>query len=239
MRYTLALCCYRFEDFVKDAVKSAFAQTYRPLEIVISDDHSPDATWERVVEAVILSVNLEPSGNEPWRDPDFCGTIELDLANDLRLVLNRNGRNLGLGFHINKLFELSHGEWIAIQSADDVSLPNRVARVVEAVEHNPRIRCIECRARAVDENLNDISIPAQMLKAQERGRRSRKFRLPEILGAGGVYHRDVYRKFGPLGAKVANEDHVLPLRASLLGDVVALGDDALVLYRKQKRSPGK
>jgi hypothetical protein len=70
-----------------------------------------------------------------------------------------------------------------------------------------------------------------MLKAQERGRRDRSFKLPSILGAGAVYHRDVYLKFGPLGIHVANEDHVLPLRAALLGEVIEI-PEVLVLYRK-------
>lgn len=227
---TLALCCYKFERFVVEAVEGAFAQTYRPLEIVISDDHSSDATWARIADVVMRLGGIEATG-DAWQKPDFCGTVEFDVFPELHLVLNRNEKNLGLALHENKLFELSHGEWIAFQAGDDISKPMRMERVAEMVEKDPAIRCIECRPVAVDENLEKYAIPEHMLRQQLKGSKSRRVHLPYILGAGAVYHRDIYRKFGPLGVHVANEDHVLPLRAALLGTIQHTGD-ILVLYRK-------
>ena len=43
---TLALITYRQERFVREAVRGVLAQTYSPLQVVISDDASPDATFE-------------------------------------------------------------------------------------------------------------------------------------------------------------------------------------------------
>lgn len=37
---------YNIERFVREAVECAFAQTYSPLEIVLSDDCSSDRTFE-------------------------------------------------------------------------------------------------------------------------------------------------------------------------------------------------
>ena len=43
---TFAVGAYNQERFIREAVESAFAQTYSPLEIVLSDDCSRDRTFE-------------------------------------------------------------------------------------------------------------------------------------------------------------------------------------------------
>ena len=231
IKFTLALCCYQFERFVTEAVESGFAQTYRPLEIVISDDHSSDATWTKIVDAVIRLSALDPLGNDYWRDASFTGTAFLKISDDFSLILNRNERNLGFASQINKLFELSSGEWIVIQSGDDVSLPDRVEKIATVVGRNPNVRCIGSQTKVIDAEGRSFQIPEKMLQNPRTGRLESQSRLPHVLGAGAVYHRDVYWKFGPLGSHVVNEDHVLPLRGALLGDVEFI-DDVLVLYRK-------
>lgn len=224
---TLALCCYKFERFVTEAVEGAFAQTYRPLEIVISDDHSPDATWARIVEAVMRIGGIGATG-DAWQKPDFCGTVELTVRENLHLVLNRNEKNLGLAFHENKLFELSHGEWIAFQAGDDISMPNRMSRIAEIVSANGNVRCIHCAVDHIDAEGKPLSVPGEKLRMHSNRQR---MSLPIILGAGAVYHHDVYSLFGPIGNLARNEDHVLPLRSLLLGDIVRI-EDELVRYRK-------
>ena len=226
---TLAICCYNFERFVTEAVEGAFAQTYRPLEIVISDDHSPDATWEKIVAAVIRLGGLAPSETEVWRKSDFCGTVELMVPGDLHLVLNRNEKNLGLAFHENRLFELSHGEWIAFQAGDDVSLPNRMEVIAKCVREDPTIRCLHCPTQVIDVEGKAYAVPDSFLRQNRRSDGNKV--LPYVLGAGAVYHQDVYRLFGALGTTIRNEDQVLPLRAKLLGPIKFI-ESQLVQYRK-------
>ena len=47
---TLALFAYNQEDYVDEAIMAAFAQTYQPLEIILSDDYSSDRTFEVMQE---------------------------------------------------------------------------------------------------------------------------------------------------------------------------------------------
>ncbi len=227
-RLTLALNCYKVERFVTEAVEGAFAQTYRPLEIVISDDHSPDATWGKIVAAVIRLGGFASSETEAWQQPDFCGTAELSTSDGLHLVLNRNQRNLGLALHQNRIFELAHGEWIAFQAGDDVSMFERMEVIAKRVVTHPDIRCLHCPTHVIEADGNPYKVPESFLRLE---RCSKGRSLPYVLGAGAVYHESVYSIFGPIGAMVRNEDQVLPLRAKLLGSICFI-EQRLVKYRK-------
>ena len=49
---TISMITYNQERYVRDAVRGALAQTYEPLEIVISDDCSTDSTWDIIRDEV-------------------------------------------------------------------------------------------------------------------------------------------------------------------------------------------
>ena len=106
---TFALFAYNQEAFVGEAVRSALAQTYRPLEIILSDDASSDGTFE-IMEAA-----------------------SKDCPADVRLILNRNDRNIGIGNHINKVVSMSGGEILVLAAGDDISLPHRTSVSVDAL----------------------------------------------------------------------------------------------------------
>ena len=52
MLVTFSLLCHNHERFIREAVRSALAQDYEPLEILISDDHSTDATLDIIQEEI-------------------------------------------------------------------------------------------------------------------------------------------------------------------------------------------
>jgi cellulose synthase/poly-beta-1,6-N-acetylglucosamine synthase-like glycosyltransferase len=47
---TLFVYAFNHEKFIREAVEGAFAQTYNPLEIILSDDCSTDRTYEIMQE---------------------------------------------------------------------------------------------------------------------------------------------------------------------------------------------
>ena len=47
---TFALAALNQERFIREAVEAAFAQTYSPLEIILSDDCSDDRTFDIIRE---------------------------------------------------------------------------------------------------------------------------------------------------------------------------------------------
>ena len=99
---TLFITSYNQEAYVGAAIDGAFAQTYAPLEIVMSDDASADRTFEIMREKAAA-----------YRGPH-------------RIVLNRNEKNLGIVPHVEKVMSLASGEIIVENAGDDVSVPHRV-----------------------------------------------------------------------------------------------------------------
>ncbi len=108
---TISMMTYNQERYVREAVRGVLAQTYDPLEIVISDDCSTDRTWEIVLEEI-----------ESYTKSGGRHTI----------VLNRNDKNLGIALHAAKMSTLRHGVLTVGNGGDDISLPERVEEIVSA-----------------------------------------------------------------------------------------------------------
>src|SRR5215470_18905066 len=96
---TFYVMAYNQARFIREAVEGALAQTYSPLEIVLSDDCSWDGTFEVMRDAV-----------KGYSGPHT-------------VILNRNPRNLGLSEHVNRIIELARGDLIIAADGDDVSSP--------------------------------------------------------------------------------------------------------------------
>jgi glycosyltransferase involved in cell wall biosynthesis len=202
---SFVLLAYNHERYIAEAVQGALAQTYSPLEIILSDDCSTDGTFEALKAAVA----------------DYRGPHHIKL--------NRNPRNLGIGGHVNRVMELAEGTLIVVAAGDDVSLPNRVQRTWEVWEescHRPSLLYfnfvpLQHYAGHVPEaeRVADLSIAAQCERAGAK-----------VHGCAAAWHPRLFEVFGPLPPDVVSEDRVLPFRASLLGPVVH-GSDVVVRYR--------
>jgi glycosyltransferase involved in cell wall biosynthesis len=107
---------------VRDAVESVLGQTLRDLELIVVDDASEDAT---------------PRLLAGFSDP--------------RLVILRNGENIGLTRSLNLALAAARGRFVARQDADDRSLPRRLERQVAFLEARPDVGLCGTWARFVDD----------------------------------------------------------------------------------------
>ncbi|WP_085578699.1 glycosyltransferase family 2 protein [Thalassospira mesophila] len=103
---TIGLTTYNATDSVKRAIKSALAQTWRPIEIIICDDCSSDTT------PAILSKIAE-------------------IQPEIRLF--RNSINSGVATSRNQIIKEARGEYIAFFDDDDESSPDRIAIQVNRI----------------------------------------------------------------------------------------------------------
>ncbi len=107
---SFCLVAYKQEEYIREAINGALNQTYSPLEIILSDDCSPDRTFEIMQE------------------------MTSDYKGPHKIILNRNEKNIGLVAHINKVVKLSRGEWIVKADGDDISLENRVEVISKIIK---------------------------------------------------------------------------------------------------------
>lgn len=110
LKMTAGVKCYNNVRYIREALESAFAQRYRPLEIVVSDDGSTDGSWD-----VVRSV------------------VEAHRGDDVHVVVNRNETNLGNLGNWERMCELASGDFVVKFDGDDISEPDRITRIVSAV----------------------------------------------------------------------------------------------------------
>ncbi len=102
----------RGDVFLKRALNSILAQTYRDFEVIVIDDGSTDQTPE------IL---------------DFYQKI------DPRIRVIRHETNQGLIAGLNEGLDFARGKYIARMDDDDISLPDRFEKQVDFLEKHPEI----------------------------------------------------------------------------------------------------
>ena len=201
---TIGFVTYAQERYVREALRSVLAQTYSPVQIVVSDDASPDRTFD------IVSEELR----------HYRGGQEI--------LLNRNTTNLGIR-HFDRLMELAKGDLIVAAHGDDLSHPERVARLVETWRASG--------ASVAESNGTQIGEDDQELGPLVKSDEPRTLTALDLatkgwswwlFGGGLAWERRVFDVFGPLNPdqSAITMDWVVPFRAALLG--IALIDEPLV-----------
>lgn len=207
-RVTFALLAFKQEAFVRAAVEGALAQDYPNLQLLISDDCSPDATYAVMQEATAC----------------YCGPHDVSVL--------RTPRNLGLSKHLQTLVAAAEGELIVLAAGDDISAAGRTTRLVEAWQANgggPAVLYSDCRMM----NLAGDIIVSRSPKMQhqppsfEQACRG----ILEVHGATTAVTTAVFQQFPAMASEVVHEDRVLPFRALLLGGKIVFVDESLVDYR--------
>ncbi|MCG6307788.1 glycosyltransferase [Vibrio alginolyticus] len=205
------IIAYNQEKYIEEAIRGAFAQTYEPLEIILSDDNSPDKTFE-------IMQRLAEEYDGPHK-----------------VVLNRNEPNLGIGGHTNRVMELSQGEFIVVNAGDDISFPNRVRDTVNKWVDCGQIDCvISAQSIQIGENGNVLSIEPYESRSSLESLSSVENLATEngwLLGASLAFTKSLHDFFGPINKNVVAEDVILALRGAILGEILLL-DAPLVYYRQ-------
>lgn len=109
-KITVLMPVYNGELYIKEAMDSILNQTYSDFEFLILDDASTDQTVALIKTYV-----------------------------DSRIKLIEKPVNTGYTNSLNQGLQLAKGEYIARMDADDISLPERLAKQVAFLEANPEI----------------------------------------------------------------------------------------------------
>jgi glycosyltransferase involved in cell wall biosynthesis len=202
------IVAYNQEHYIRAAIGGAFAQAYSPLEIILSDDCSTDATFAIMQEMA--------SG----------------YAGPHRLRLNRNSSNLGLGQHYSRVMAMATGEIVEVAAGDDISLPSRTSDSVALLNAHPEATCVGLQIRMFDnepppmiDNTDDLE-PVKTWSLTDFATRPGFF----INAPGRAFRKYTHDFFGPLGEACPVEDGPCLLRCLLHG-VAVTSAKVGVLYR--------
>lgn len=132
---TLSVVFPNYNDarFLADQLGSMLRQSYRPKEILIVDDASTDNSVE---------------------------IIEGFIAQEPRIRLIRNERNLGVERNINRLIAEATGDYLYLSAADDMVLPGFFEQTMSLLAQYPQAGLCTGLGRLMDERGRDSGLRA-------------------------------------------------------------------------------
>ncbi len=112
---------YNRPKYLKQAIESAVKQTYKNIEIIVSDDCSPENPQKIV-----------------------------DSFNDVRIRFRRNPKNLGISLNVIPAFKEARGKYVASLNDDDIWNEDFLEKLVGHLEANPNLVLAFCDHYVMD-----------------------------------------------------------------------------------------
>jgi glycosyltransferase involved in cell wall biosynthesis len=134
---SICIPTYNSAKFIRQALDSIAAQTYKNVEVIVSDNASHDNTVS------IIRYYIEKYGFE----------------------LNINSKNIGAGENFNKLISLASGKYVAIYHADDVYESTIVEESVKLLESDETIGLVGTLGNIINEEgvlFNTMRLPKHL-----------------------------------------------------------------------------
>lgn len=190
---SFCITCYKQERYIRETLAGAFAQTYENMEIVISDDCSPDGTVDVIKREID---RYRAAGGKH------------------RIVLNVNEKNLGNLGNWVKLNSIAKGELLVKNDGDDISLPERTAKLVDAW---------------LKAGKKPDAVTSMACKFIGNGRVMELVRRPPFpLGCATAYTRRIYDMFGDVQMSNEIDDQVWAARLLLMRKAGTGGEELYV-----------
>lgn len=211
---SILMPAYRHEKFVEQAVRSVWDQTYRNIELLVCDDHSPDGTYARA--------------------------LALADESPIPMRMFRNEANLGITGTLNFLLGQARGEWIALLPSDDFYHPDFIEENMRAALAASRWNiCIHSDAVLVNEAGEEFGYESIFRKPPLQGRvfgdiAEKKGR---IVPPTFFTSRSIYEACGGFDETMRAEDFDFHLRAARRAEFVYM-DRKLLFKREVKNSLG-
>lgn len=124
---TYAIAAYNHADYVQQAIQSIADQTYPNIELIIVDDGSTDATFNKIV------------------------AMEQACKQRFTRYTAYTRANRGLVATLNEMLEWAEGEYFACLASDDQLLPCKVEEQVGYLERNPHCPAVFANADLIDD----------------------------------------------------------------------------------------
>ena len=129
LNISIGIPFYNAEAYLKDAIRSVFAQTHQSWELILVNDGSTDG-----------SLDIAKSVKDP------------------RVSVISDGKNKRLPARLNEIVDRAKFDYIARMDADDLMVPWRLETQLKFLKENPSIDIVSSGVFSVLNNLNLIGI---------------------------------------------------------------------------------
>lgn len=129
---SICIPVYNTVNYIEETINCFLNQTYKNIEIIITDDCSNDGTWELLLAK---------------------------YSKNSILRLFKNDINLGIGDNWNVCYEKCLGDYVIIANADDLYNINFVQKAIDMFQSNEKIEYIVCAYDIISNNKEIIEIP--------------------------------------------------------------------------------
>lgn len=195
---------YRREQYVVESISSVLAQRGVVAEIIISDDASPDGSFENVINAVISWIGHQGTNH--------------------KIVVRRGSKRLRRD-HIHLMAEYAGCDLLCQAHDDDESHPDRARLTVEAFSVFPHMHLmgVECDLMDMHSRLlgekREINYPISVDLCPLEATLTPNDQY--LIGACLAWRRSALQSFDRLdsGFAATCHDWILVFRAALIGEV--------------------
>lgn len=124
MKVSIAIPFYNAEKYLRDSIRSVFAQTHQDWELILMDDGSTDGSL-----AIAKSIK------------------------DSRVSVYSDGKNKKLAARLNEISNLAKYDIIARMDADDLMSPDRIEKQLKILNNNPKLDLVSTGLFSISNNL--------------------------------------------------------------------------------------
>lgn len=210
---TFALFAYNQEKYIREAVEGAFSQSYQPLEIILSDDCSVDATF-RIMQEMASA----------YKGPHSVIVRKTD----------QNRRPLN---HVVEVARIAKGDLIVVAAGDDISNASRTDRIVDewcrtdAWAFHSRYDKIDDTGKTLEvfARPEDLFSPKCELRKYFYQKEGNVF---IVHGATSAYDRRVFDFIsGEIPGNILSEDAVISVILNIYRKKISFLEQSLIRYR--------
>lgn len=215
---TFALFAYNQEKYIREAVEGAFAQSYEPMEIILSDDCSTDRTFEIMQEMART----------------YSGTK--------KIVVRQTHSNMGTFLHVVDVASIAQGGLIVLAAGDDISKKERTKEIVTEwlTTHAWGLYSKFDRINESGKTISESEDPHTLFPPDYRLRHylsNTHTKIEIIHGATSAYDKRIFGFLDVTKADyILSEDGVLSVLLNMLGKEVKMISKSLVSYRENEQS---